>query len=378
MVYLDYNATTPTAPEVVEKMALYWTDLFYNPSSAYPEARLIQQALEDSRRAVSTLVDAPPETIVFTSGGSESNNGALRQGFSHFPERRRLVVSAIEHPSIIQMIPELEALGAEVAIAPVNDQGVVRMEELEKLIDNNTALVSIMLAQNEIGAIQPLAEVARLAHSVGALVHTDAAQAIGKIPVHVDRLDVDLMTVAAHKFYGPKGIGALYVRPGLAIRPLVFGGGQERGLRSGTLNVPAIMGMGRAAQLALEWLSGPGPSRQESNRNHLQTQLINGIPGLTVLARDTRRLPNTLAVAIPGLTGADLLQGCPEIRASVGSACHRPDDQGSPTLLAMGLSPSVARGLVRLSLGRHTSPVDIDRAAQALIQSYLSLSRGAV
>lgn len=369
-VYLDYNATTPVAREVAEAMAPYWTEEFYNPSSGYPEARRVRRAVEEARARVADLLGAPAEAVRFTSGGTESDNWALRGALAAAgPRRRRLVISAVEHPAVAETAAALAREGVEVAVLPVDERGVVRVDALDAVLDERTALVSVMLANNEVGVLQPVAAVARRAHAVGALVHTDAAQAVGKIPVDVQELQVDLLTVAGHKLYGPKGVGALYVRPGILLPPLLAGGGQEGGWRSGTENVPGVVGLGAAARLAQAWLREGGPERQARLRDELERLLRREIPDLTVFGESAPRLPNTSAVAVPGWTGAEWLDACPEVRASTGSAGHTEADRASPTLRAMGVSPGLAAGLVRLSLGRETEEDDVRAAAACLARA---------
>lgn len=367
-VYLDYNATTPVDPAVVAAMAPYWTEQFFNPSSGYPEAGEVRAAVEAARAAVAALIGADPEGVVWTSGGTESDNWALRGAWAYWSGRRpRVVISAIEHPAVAETARDLAAAGAEVVRLPVDANGVVRLDAAERLIDERTAVVSVMLANNEIGTIQPVAAIARQAHAVGAWMHTDAAQAVGKMPVDVDALGVDLLTVAGHKLYAPKGIGALYVRPGVPLGPWMTGGGQERGRRSGTEPVPLIVGLGAAARLAGTWLAGQGPALQAALRDRMEQRLLEAVAAIRVFGREAPRLGNTSAWALPGWTGAALLAACPEVRAGTGSACHGPTDTGSPTLKAMGVAPEVARGLVRLSLGRWTSEEEIERATAALV-----------
>lgn len=369
-IHLDYNATTPVAPEVVAAMTPYWTDRFYNPSASYPEANTVREAVEDARAALGALLGTPADSIVWTSGGTESNNLAIRGSWMFWREKRhRILISAIEHPAVMTTAEALRAAGAEVVILPVDEHGVIRLDALDAALDERTALVSVMLANNEIGTIQPITEVARRAHAVGAWVHTDAAQAVGKMPVNVLDFGVDLLTVAGHKFYAPKGIGALYIRPGLDLPPLITGGGQERGRRSGTENVPYVVGLGMASRLAQSWSAHEGPVRQAQLRDHLEAQLLEAIPGCHVFGLDAPRLPNTLALSVPRWTGAALLAACPDLRAGTGSACHHPDDAGSPTLQAMGVAPDLARGLVRLSLGRATAAADIAMVVQALVRA---------
>lgn len=365
-VYLDYNATTPVAPEVLAAMAPYWADVFFNPSAPYATAA--HAAVEAARTAVAELLGASTDEVVFTSGGTESDAWALRAGLlARQAERPRVLLSAIEHPAVTETARALERAGAEVTVIPVNDQGSLQLEALDAALDNRTAIVSVMLANNEIGVIQPIAEIARRAHAAGAWMHTDAAQAVGKIPVDVQALGVDLLTVAGHKLYAPKGIGALYIRRGLDLPPLMTGGGQEHGLRSGTENVPGAVGLGEAARQAHMWLAGPGPERQAALRDALETELLGALPGARVFGQRAPRLPNTCAIAVPHWAGAALLAACPGIQASTGSACHGVNDTGSPTLRALGVEAALARGLIRLSLGRATTHHDVETALAALV-----------
>ncbi|RIV26207.1 cysteine desulfurase [Alicyclobacillaceae bacterium I2511] len=374
-VYLDYNATTPVAPEVVAVMTPYWRDRFYNPSATYPEAMTVRMAVEAARSDLATLLGTTSGALVFTGGGTESDNWALRAGLAYWQgERRRILISAVEHPAVAKTAQALRAVGAEVVTIPVNEQGVIRLDALDAVLNNQVALVSVMCANNEIGTIQPIAQVARRAHAVGALVHTDAAQAVGKIPLDVQSLDVDLLTVAGHKLYAPKGIGALFIRPGLDFPPLLTGGGQESGARSGTENTPSVVGLGMAARLAQTWLAQEGPTRQAQLRDGLENRLLAALPDCHIFGREGPRLPNTLALAVPGWPGAKLLSACPTLRAGTGSACHHPEDAGAPTLRAMGVIPDLARGLIRISLGRETTQADIETAAEALIRAAQSLN----
>lgn len=367
-IYLDCNATTPALPEVVAAMAPYWSEHFFNPSSSYPESMGVRTAIENGRTALAELLCTDPARIIFTSGGTESNNTALRGAWRYWqPTRRRILVSAIEHPAVLETALDLQSLGAEIVTIPPDTHGVLRLDALKEALDDRTALVSVMLANNEIGTLQPVAEIARLAHAAGAWVHTDAAQAVGKISVNAETLGVDLLTVAGHKLYAPKGIGALYIRHGLPLPPFLTGGGQERGHRSGTEPAALIAGLGAAARLAQDWLAGGGPVQQAALRDSLEGRLLKSIPELRVFGQGAPRLPNTLAIAHPSWTGAAILAACPAIRAGTGSACHHPSDSGSPVLRAMGIAPNLARGLVRLSLGRSTTRAELTIASQSLI-----------
>ena len=369
-IYLDYNATTPVAPDVVAAMMPYWMDHFHNPSASYPEAIPVREAMSDARMALAALLGAKADGIVWTSGGTESNNLALRGSWTFWhAKRRRILISEIEHPAVTATAESLRAAGADVVRLPVDEDGIVRLDALDAALDERTALVSVMLANNEIGTIQPVAEVVRRARAVGAWVHTDASQAVGKLPVDVLELGVDLLTVAGHKLYAPKGIGALYIRPGLDLPPFMTGGGQENGLRSGTENVPYIVGLGAASRLAQSWLEQDGPTRQAQLRDELETRLMDSLPGTHVFGRGVPRLSNTVALSVPGWSGASLLAACPDIRAGTGSACHNPEGIRSPTLRAMGVDPARARGLVRLSLGRATTESDIATVVQTLVRA---------
>ncbi|PSR20625.1 MAG: cysteine desulfurase NifS [Sulfobacillus acidophilus] len=371
-IYLDFNATTPVATEVLAAMAPFWQTDFYNPSAPYPAAHRARQAVDDARVAVAHLLNVPSETIVFTSGGTESDNWVMwATWFARQLRRRRIIISAIEHPAVVASAKALVAWGAELVTIPVDAEGVIRLEALDAVLTEETALVSIMLANNEIGTIQPVAEVSKRAHAVGAWVHTDAAQAVGKIGVDASQLGVDFLTVAGHKLYAPKGIGALYIAPSVNLPPLLAGGGQEQGYRSGTESVPLVVGLGRAAQLAEAWLASGGVISQAKLRDHLEQKLREIHPQVRVFGCHAPRLPNTLAFACPDWTGSSLLARCPGILAGTGSACHT-GQAGSPTLQAMGVPASVAQGLIRLSLGRETTMDEVHTAAALLAHALTS------
>lgn len=371
-IYLDYNATTPIAPSVQEAMAPFLAEHFGNPSSEHALGRAAHEALEDARSQVARLLGAEPDEIVFTGGGTEASNLALKGAmWRHAPlGQGHLVISALEHPATVEPARYLERLGYDLSIVPCNRQGVVDPAEVEAALRDDTVLVSIMQANNEIGTIQPIAEIGRICRRRDVLLHTDAAQTIGKVPARVDDLNVDLMTLAGHKFYAPKGVGALYVRQGVALEPVLHGAGHERGMRPGTENVPYIVGMGKAALLAARACDDVSP-RLETLRDRLQELLREAIGSrLTINGIEAPRLPNTLSVNFPGVTGSELLRRVPELCASTGSACHSDSVSMSPTLAALGLSSEVARGTVRLSLGWQTSEEDVQRAAELLIQAW--------
>ena len=364
-IYLDHNATTPVAAEVAEAMWPYLTEHFGNPSSITPYGKVARDAVEQAREQVATLIGAHPDEITFTSGGTESNNLAIR-GTAVALEHRVAVTSAVEHPATVQPVALLEADGWTVHRMPVDRDGRVTADTVPK---GPIGLGTLILAQNETGTIQPVAEIAEQVHAAGGVIHTDGAQAVGKIPVSVNDLGVDLLSIAGHKLYAPKGVGALFIRRGTTIQPLLVGAGQEHGLRPGTENVASIVGLGKAAQLALDVLAVE-PERQQTLREALWRQLAEGIPGLARVSPAQGCLPNTLMVALPERLGANLLDGTPTIAASTGSACHSGVHTPAATLLAMGIEPDLALGALRLTLGRATTHHQIHTAATAIIESW--------
>jgi cysteine desulfurase len=376
-LYFDYNATTPLAPSVQEAMLPFLAEQYGNPSSSHALGRAAHEAVEDAREHLSGLIGCDPDEIVFTGGGTESNNLvfqglAFRQGLS---AGGHLVISAIEHPSVTQPAEFLERFGFEVTVVPVTGQGIAQPAAIRSAIRSDTLLVSVMLANNETGAIQPLKPIADVCHAAGVLVHTDAAQAVGKIRVQVQELEVDLLTITGHKMYAPKGVGALYIRQGITLEPLLHGAGQEAGLRAGTENVPGIVGLGAAASRAAKNLDAT-TQRLEKLRDKLLVLLRYGIEdGLQVLGERAPRLPNTLAVSFPGVSGHELLARVPELCASTGAACHSETDAVSPTLAALGIAGDVARGVVRLSLGWYTTEDEVERAASLLLGAWEGLRR---
>jgi cysteine desulfurase len=366
-VYLDHNGTTPVAREVAEAMWPYITERFGNPSSATPQGRLARQAVDHAREQVAALVGARPDEITFTSGGTESNNLAIR-GHARVAATRVVVTSVVEHPATAQPVALLERDGWTVHMLGVDGEGRVEAADVPA---GPIGLGTLILAQNEVGTIQPVAQVAEQIHAAGGVMHTDAAQAVGKIPVAVDDLGVDLMSIAGHKLYAPKGVGALYVRRGTPIAPLVVGAGQERDLRPGTENVAGIVGLGAAADLAATALATE-PARQTAVRDLLWEELAAAIPGVVRVSPAAGSLPNTLMVAVPDRIGTDLLDTTDTIAASTGSACHSGVHTPAATLLAMGIDADLALGALRLTLGRSTTEADIHLAVQALSAGYRS------
>jgi cysteine desulfurase len=370
-LYFDYNATTPVAASVREALLPFLGEHFGNPSSGHVVGRAAAEAVEDARGQVAILLGCDPEEIVFTSGGTESNNLALlgtllRRGRS---AGGHLVISAVEHPSVAQPARFLERMGYDVTVLPVSGQGLVQPHALRQALRDDTLLVSIMHANNETGVVQPIHQLAEICHAANVLLHTDAAQTAGKLRTQVDELEVDLLTVAGHKLYAPQGVGALFVRQGVDLEPLLHGAGQEAGLRAGTENVAGIVGLGAAASLAGKSLDA-NRDRIEALRDRLQAGLRAEIAGLVVHGELAPRLPNTLSVAFPGTNGHELLAHIPELCASTGSACHSGAEAISPTLAAMSVPAEIARGTVRLSLGWYTTEEEVDRAASLLVGAW--------
>ena len=366
-IYLDYNATTPTDPRVAEAMRPYLTGFFGNPSSGHLFGREAKAAVEEARGQVAACLGCGAEEIVFTSGGSESNNLALRgvvaaRGGGH------LVTSAVEHPAVLEVVLAMEMEGLiQLTVVGVDASGRVDPAEVADALRDDTVLVSLMLANNEVGTLQPVREISGLCRDRGVLVHTDAAQAVGKIPVDVEALGVDLLTVAGHKLYAPKGIGALYIRHGVEIEPLIRGAGHERRLRAGTENILEMVGLGAACALVRD--EPPDEhSRLESLRDRLRMRLTNAIDGTTEHASDADRLPNTLSISLPGAHAGDLLDAIgDEVAASAGAACHGLNIQVSHVLAAMGVSTEVALGTIRLSVGRFTTEDEVDCGAEIIL-----------
>lgn len=362
-VYLDHNGTTPVATEVAEAMWPFLTEHFGNPSSTGPQGRRARTAVEDARERVAALISAEPDEVIFTSGGTESNNLAIRGAVAAVAGERVLVTSVVEHPATVEPVALLERDGWRVHRLVVDDAGRV---DASAVPAGPIGLGTLILAQNEVGTIEPAAEVAGRVRAAGGVMHADAAQAVGKVPVDVDDLGIDLLSIAGHKLYAPKGVGALYRRRGTALAPLLVGAGQERGQRPGTENVASIVGLGRAAELAIAMLRTE-PERQRGLREALWSRLSAGIPGLVRVSPAEDSLPNTLMVAVPGRIGTDLLDGIDSFAASTGSACHAGLHTPSATLLAMGIDADLALGALRLSLGRSTTNADITLVADALI-----------
>ena len=367
-MYLDYHATTPVDRRVVEVMLPYFTETFGNPASSMHQwGWKAQEGVEQARRDVASLIGATAREIVFTSGATESNNLAI-QGIAAntSASRRHIVVSAIEHKSVLEAAHRLGQAGWRVTEIPVASDGVVDLAALDRALAHETALVSVMAANNEIGVVQPIAEIGAAAHARGALFHVDAAQGAGKIPIDVNAMQIDLLSLTAHKIYGPKGCGALFIRKRTELSPLICGGGQERGLRSGTLNVPGIVGLGCACQLCATEMAAEAP-RTARLRDRLLSGLRAslGADAVTVNGSIEHRLPNNLHVSFAGIDGSSLMIGIGDIAVSSGSACSSASETPSHVLSAIsGGDANAPAATIRFGLGRYTTEQDIDYAIE--------------
>lgn len=369
-VYLDHNATTPVDPAVFEEMVPYLRTYYGNPSSGHLFGREARQAVDRARDRLAGLLGCDPGEIVFTGGGTESNNLAIKGAALAAPSGRdHLITVKTEHPAVTNTCRFLESRGFHVTYLPVNRPGLVDPEQVREAITPRTFLITIMHANNETGTIQPIEIISDIAREHGVLLHTDAAQSVGKVKTRVGELGVDLMTVAGHKFYGPKGVGALFVRRGVRLEPLIHGAGHEFGLRAGTENVSGMAGLGKAAEVAASFMS------QESRRllklrQRIWTRLREKVPGITLNGHPELRLPNTLNVSFPGVRASELLSEAHEVVASTGAACHDRSVSHSSVLTAMGLPPSEIEGAIRLSLGRWNTEDEINLAAEMLASAY--------
>ena len=364
-IYLDFNASTPIAPEVAEAMRPFLTDHYGNPSSRHWAGRPAKEAVERARAQVAGLLGCSTGEIVFTSGGTESNNHAVKGSFFALRDRgNHIITTQVEHPATVQPCRFVEKLGAEVTYLPVDATGMVDPDNVRKAITRRTFLVSVMHANNEVGTIQPIAEIGRIVRERGILFHTDAAQSVGKIPARVGELGVDLLSVAGHKVYAPKGVGALYVRRGINLESFVHGAGHESGRRAGTENVLLDVGLGAAAEIAREWVGMLGVR----NLRDLFWERLQDVFGAKVVLNGhlTERLPNTLNVSFPGMNGHEILSSLDGVAASTGSACHEGGVELSPVLKAMGVSMKTGMGAIRFSLGRSTTQDEIDYVVREL------------
>jgi cysteine desulfurase len=367
MVYLDNNATTPLDPAVAEKMSVFLREHFGNPSSLYPIGRKVKDLLTESREIVAGFLGAHRSEITFTGSGTEADNFAIHGVLDAFPEKNEIVTSVIEHPAILETTKALEAKGTRVRYVPVDGTGLLDLAFLREAVTTRTALVSIMHANNEIGTIQPIEEIVRIARDKGALVHTDAVQSFGKIPVDVGTLGVDLLSVSAHKAYGPKGVGALYIRRGTRIHPFVHGGHQEHGMRAGTENTSGIYGFGEAVRILSErWKSDK--ERTGKLAAELKSGIERSVPKTVFNGHPERRVQSTVNFAFPGLEAEAILLALATkgIYVSTGSACSEESEEASHVLLAIGLRPEIARSCIRMSLGRFNTQEDVDTVLRVL------------
>jgi len=367
-IYLDHNATTPIDPAAAKAMLPFIQEEFGNPSSPYPLGTRAKERLEQSREQVAMLLGCHPQEVLFTSGGSESNNMVLKGiiDFRH-PGDFHIITSAVEHPAIINPALFLHELGVTVTILPVDRFGQVDPDEVRGAIKPNTSLISIMLANNETGTLQPIREISHIAREHGIPLHTDAAQAVGKIPVDVNELGVDFLSVAGHKLYAPKGVGALFIREGQNLTNLIHGAGQEMGKRPGTENIMLSVGLGAACQVARERLQEDMRS-MNIMRGRLQDLLFADLDDLVLNGHPHERLPNTLNVSVPRIEGSKILDGLPNIFASTGAACHDRSVELSHVLSAMGVPPHVGMGALRLTVGRSNDMDQIEEAAGKIVK----------
>jgi len=373
-IYLDHNATTPIHPDVVDAMLPYLREHFGNPSSSHIYGRRAHDGVARARGQVAGLLGCDDDEVIFTSGGTEANNLAIRGVVEARSERRHVVTTVIEHPATERPCAWLERYGTRLTRIGVDVDGRARVNEARAAIGADTALVTVMHSNNETGVLQPVLEFTKLAHAAGAILHTDAAQSVGKVALNVRELGVDLLSVAGHKLYAPKGVGALYVRRGTPLVPFVLGAGHERGLRPGTENVASIVGLGMACEIASRDMDSVS-TRLADLRDELWDRLESAVPAIQLNGHRGLRLPNTLNVRFPRASGNAILEGAPEITASTGSACHAGGESASGVILAMGVAPAEAVGSIRLTLGRGTTPADVVTAADALARSWRGARR---
>ena len=367
-VYLDYNATTPIDPAVAEAMLPFIHHHFGNPSSGHAYGQRARQAVEEARHEVAALLGCHDDEIVFTSGGTEANNYAIKGIAGLAGPGAHIITSAVEHPAVIEVCRFLEETrGCSVTYLPVDEHGMVTAQQVAGAIKDRTVLITIMHANNEVGTIEPIREIADAAHARGIPIHADCAQSVGKIPVNVDALGVDLLSIAGHKLYAPKGVGALYIRRGIALEKLMHGAGHENNWRAGTENVILIAGLGHACRLIRDNLAYY-QAHMERMRNRMETALRGAFPDLRINGHPRERLPNTSSVSFPGAEANHILDQLEGVAASAGAACHSDRVELSSVLEAMRVPLEYAKGTIRLSVGRYTTPDEIDRAASQIIR----------
>lgn len=368
MIYLDYNATTPVEKEVAEEIQPFFYENYGNPSSTHKLGKFAKDALENARKRVSDLIGCLPDEIVFTSGGSELNNMVLKGVALSLKEKgNHIITSQIEHPAIINPCKYLERLGYKVTYLPVDRFGMVNPEDVKNSITDKTILITIMHSNNEVGTIQPIEEIGQISREYQILFHTDAAQSVGKIPINVKKLNVDFLSIAGHKLYAPKGVGALYIREGISIEPLIHGAGQEFGMRAGTENVILNVALGKGCEISKKYINRSFITEMIKIRDYFYDKLKESFGDMVNLnGHPEKRLPNTLNISFEGYIGSDILTKMPEIAASTGSACHEGRNIISPVLKAMKVPEKVALGAIRFSLGRFTTMKDVKECLNLL------------
>lgn len=373
-IYLDYNATTPIDREAADAMLPYLYVHFGNPSSAHPYGRVAREAVDRARAQVAELLNADPGEVIFMASGTEANNTVIKGVAEAYADRgRHIVTSAVEHPAVLEPCRVLAAQGYDITVLPVDGQGRVKLEDVREVIRDDTILVSIMLANNEVGTLQPIAEIAEIARERGALMHTDAAQALGKLPVDVQALGVDFLSVAGHKLYAPKGVGALYVREGVELPKFMHGASHERNRRAGTENVLEIVGLGKAAEVARRDMD-ESISRMREARDRLHEGLTTQLDGVRRNGDPAHALPNTLSVSFKGVQANVLLERISgQVAASAGAACHADQVTVSAVLAAMDVPTDYAMGTLRLSTGKLTTPPEVTRAAEVITDAVCEL-----
>jgi cysteine desulfurase NifS len=374
-IYLDYNATTPIDAAVAQAMMPYLQQRFGNPSSTHWYGVETMMAVMDARAQVASMLHCSADEIIFTSGGTEANNLALKGlAFARKQQGGHIITSSVEHPAISEVCNFLQEQGFRITRLPVNRLGMLDAQHVADAIDTDTMLVSVMLANNETGTIQPLREIAQVAHQHNVLVHTDASQAVGKIPVSVAELGVDMLTLAGHKIYAHKGVGALYLRQGITLQKQMHGAGHERGLRAGTENVLEIVGLGKACELIDLHIASEMPV-MAARRDALQQALLQTYPDAVINGDEQQRLPNTLSISFPGRRANEILRNMPDVAASAGAACHSDSITISPVLKAMGIPEEIAMGTLRLTVGRFTSDDDIQKAVPLIVQAINAVAK---
>ncbi|MEM3044282.1 MAG: cysteine desulfurase family protein [Candidatus Bathyarchaeia archaeon] len=376
-IYLDHAATTPIDPRVLSAILPYYESKFGNASSLHWAGREAKEALEKARETVASVLNADRKEIVFTSGGTESDNLAIKGvAYALKGKGRHLITSAIEHPAVLESFKALQEEGFKVSYIPVGRDGIVDVGRLEEEVRPDTILISVMHANNEVGTIQPIEEIGEIAERNGVCLHTDAVQTMGKLPIDVEKLKVSLLSISAHKIYGPKGVGALYVKDGVKIRPILHGGGHEGALRSGTENVPGIVGLSFAAETAVREMDET-VRKMRSLRDQLIKGILEQVPGSSLTGHPVKRLPNNAHFCFQGVEGESLILTLNEegIAASTGSACSSKKKEPSHVLLAMGLDPITAKGSLRLTLGRWNSEPEIDYTVDAVAKAVEKLRR---